>query len=371
MGVDLQHGLLFPKDFPLIPSQHARVKEMLTSRLLKVVIGRQLMLYALVTILIANPQCLAKVGLAPSVVSIGFVLVFFWVAVRRAPDGLSTTQRPYVLHYLLCHLFIDCYVMMVRWAELAEAVDMPARARFVRRLLPVGFTCSSGCILCATYYGPPLAFWVAVRCSLVFHGIFRASCFLFLRLIEAPAFYPPLFSFAGPMCFSLSCVLIGAAATLDRRRAFAKRFPLSMSIRLSELQGATAPRLDSYASSACESHSIPRKWFRRIESSASSATATEGSDVLPDHPSNGRSFIPWTARLPWRWARAHERQRKALVRKFPPSKAVLRPMSLSSSSWSTSDDSQYSTFSQQIREARGVGGLTEGRSCVPRKLKPT
>lgn len=375
MDRGVQHDLDFPKDFPLIPSQYARVMEMLKSRLDQAMVVRLLMCCVLWQMCVANPdgfaQCLATVRLTPAVLVVGMKLVSVVVTARIAPDGPSTAQRPYALLTLLCEHLGDVYILMVKWAELAEVATMPAPARFVRRLLPVVHTCASGSVFCATYFGPPSAFWVALRCSLAFNaGIFRGSCTLFLQWAEAPAFYPPFrLSFAGAMSFSLSFVLIAAAATSDLRHAFAKRFPLSMSIQLSELQGLTEPRLDSHGS--LDSCSVPRNWFRRIESSASSATLTERSGLLPDHPSNGRSVIPWIARLPWRWERERERQRKSLERRFLPSKMIRRPVSVGSSSWSISEDSEYSTLSQHVREAHEVGGLTDGRSCAPRKLKPS
>ena len=368
---------LCPKEFLLIPSQCARVTEMLKSRRAQAAAVRNLIIYALWLTLIAHPDLLQPVwiSLGPAIpllmtIPLMSLPIAVVMAARMAPDELSNAQRPYALFCLLCHHFGDYYVVMVKWAELAEAVAMPAPARFVRWLLPVGMACGSGFVVCATYFGPPSAFWVAVRQCVAFNGIFRGSCTLLLRWVEAPAFYPPCrLSFAGAMCLSLSAVLIAAITTPDRRRAFAKRFPLSVSIQLSELQGLTEPRLDSHGS--LDSCSVPRNWFRRIESSASSATPTERSGLLPDHPSNGRSVIPWIARLPWRWERERERQRKSLERRFLPSKMIRRPVSVGSSSWSISEDSEYSTLSQHVREAHEVGGLTDGRSCAPRKLKPS
>ena len=372
----LHHDLLCSKDFPLIPSQYARVTEMLKSRRTQTTLLIQFIILALWVVLIAHPdllgRCLAKVMLAPAVMVMVIPLVSVLMAARIAPDEPSNAQRPYLLLTLLCQHFTDYYILITRWAELAEAVAIPAPALFVRRLLPVVFTCCSGSFFCAIYFGPPSTFWVAARYSLAFNGIFRSSCTLFLCWVEAPAFYPPCnLSFAGAMCLSLSFVLLSAFPTPDRRRAFAKRFPLTMSIRLSELQGAALDShaiLDSHTSDSLrslDSCPMPRKWFRRIESSASSTTAnSERSGMLPDHPSNGRSFIPWFARSPWQWEHERERQHKARMRKFPPSKAVRRPVPLGSSScsssWSGSDDSGYPCE---------VGHHTDGRSCVPRKLK--
>ena len=368
----LHHDLLCSKDFPLIPSQYARVTKMLKSRQGQAMVVRLLMCSGLWQICHANPdwlaQCLATVRLTPAVMLVSILLVWVLVTARIVPDGPSTAQRPYVLLAVLCQHFghYYMYIVMVKWDEVAEDVAMQALARFVRRLLPVVSICASGFVFCAAYVGPPSAFWVAVRCSLASIGIFRGSCTLFLHWAEAPAFYPPFrLSFAGAMSFSLSLVLIAVAATSDLRHAFAKRFPLSMSIQLSELQGATEPRLDSHDS--VYSWSVPRNWFRRIESPASSGTPSERSGLLPDYPPNGRSVIPWVARLPWRWERERERQRKSLWQRFLPSKMVRRPVSVGSSSCSVSEDSEYSTRSLPVREAHEVGGLTDGRSCAPRK----
>ena len=339
---------LCPKDFLLIPSQCARVTEMLKSRRAQAVAVRNLIIYALWLTLIAHPDLLQLVwiSLGPAIpllmtIPLMSLPIAVVMAARMAPDELSNAQRPYALLTLLCHHFGDYYVVMVKWAELAEAVAMPAPARFVRWLLPVGMACGSGFVVCATYFGPPSAFWVAVRQCVAFNGIFRGSCTLLLRWVEAPAFYPPCrLSFAGAMCLSLSFVLIAAITTPDRRRAFAKRFPLSVSIQLSELQGASLAShvsLDSQTSDSLRSlddFPVTHRWFRRIASSASSTTAnSERSGMLPDHPSNGRSCIPWYARRPWWWERQRERER------------------------------------QQAREACEVGGHTDGRKCVPRKLK--
>ena len=75
----LHHDLLCSKDFPLIPSQYARVTKMLESRLGQTMVVRLLMCSGLWQICHANPdwlaQCLATVRLTPAVLVVGMKLL--------------------------------------------------------------------------------------------------------------------------------------------------------------------------------------------------------------------------------------------------------------------------------------------------------